>query len=242
MSGRLKGLATTAVTAAAFVAALTASGDAQASGPVQSWGKGTAGGALLGGEIVIIPMGAAGVSRGWPYFVFGGLGMVGGAIGGYFVDKHFAFTTDSSGNTTGGTAEASVGMLAGGLALVIPAVILALNATAYKPPEGDRNEPATNEPSKEPPKPAPPPPAAAPPDAPPPPPGPTTSYKYHSRYRTSVAAMPHIPTSLLESYQGKVGFGLPGVQVKPLYTQAEMVRYSVAQGTEVQVPVFKAMF
>jgi hypothetical protein len=54
--------------------------------------------------------------------------------------------------------------------------------------------------------------------------------------------MPHIPTSLLESYQGKVGFGLPGVQVKPLYTQAEMVRYGVAQGTEVQVPVFKAMF
>jgi hypothetical protein len=134
-------------------------------------------------------------------------------------------------------------MLAGGLALVIPAVILALNATAYKPPEGDRNEPANNEPSKEPPKPVTPPPAgAAPPDAPPPPPGPTTSYKYHSRYRATIASMPHIPTSLLESYQGKAGFGLPGVQVKPLYTQAEMVRYGVTQGTEVEVPIFKAMF
>jgi hypothetical protein len=240
--GRLKNPVAAVVSATVFAAALTASSDADASGPVQTWGKGTAGGALLGGEVVIIPMGAAGVSRGWPYFVFGGLGMVGGAVGGYFLDKHFAYTTDAMGNTTGGPAEPSMAMLAGGLALVIPAVILALNATAYHPPEGDRNEPANNQPAAEPPRPAPP--AAAPPPAPgeAPPPGSTSYYRYHSGYRAEVAALPHIPTSLLESYRGKPGFGVPNVQVRPLYTQAEMVRYGVSQGTEVQVPVFKAMF
>jgi hypothetical protein len=54
--------------------------------------------------------------------------------------------------------------------------------------------------------------------------------------------MPHIPTSLLDMYRGNVGFGLPAVQVKPLYSQAELTRYGVPQGTEVSLPVFKAMF
>ena len=71
----------------------------------------------------------------------------------------------------------------------------------------------------------------------------STAYRYQYRsYRGRVAEMPHIPTSLLDMYGGKVGFGVPALQVKPLYTQVEMARYGVPQGTEVQVPVFKAMF
>jgi hypothetical protein len=229
--------------AAVLAAGLTTSGEAEASGPVQTWGKGTAGGALLGGEIVIIPMGAAGVSRGWPYFVFGGVGMIGGAVGGYFLDKHFAVGTDANGNPTGGPSEPSMAMLAGGLALVIPAVILALNATAYKPPDGDRAEPANNEPSKEPPRPMPAaPPGAAPGGESPPPPTTQNGYRYRSSYRASLASIPHIPTSLLDVYGGKLGFGLPAAKVSPLYSQAEIARFGVTQGTEVQVPVLKAMF
>jgi hypothetical protein len=131
-------------------------------------------------------------------------------------------------------------MLAGGMALIIPAVIVSLNATAYRPPEGDRNEPASNEPAKESPKAAPPP-AAIPGEAPPP--GSTKNrYRYRSRYRDELARAPHIPTSLLDMYRGKFDFGLPAVQVKPLYSQAEVVRYGVVQGTEVRFPVFKAVF
>jgi hypothetical protein len=79
----------------------------------------------------------------------------------------------------------------------------------------------------------------------PPAPPPTSSndrYQYRSHYRAALAGMPHIPTSLLDLYVGKVGFGLPAAKVTPLYTQLEMSRFGVTQGTEVQLPVFKAMF
>ena len=226
--------------ATALAAAVLAPGTAEAGGPVLVTGKGIAGGALLGGEVVIIPMGAAGVSRGWPYFVFGGLGMVGGAIGGYFVEKKTAVDSTTG---AGGPAEPALYMLAGGLALIIPAVIVSLNATAYKPPDSDRSEPANNEPAKEPPKAVPgAPPAPIPGEGPAP--GATSQrvFKYRSTYRAELASMPHIPTALLDMYQGKTCFGLPAIQVRPLYTQAETVKYGVAQGTEMRIPVFKAMF
>ena len=236
--GRLQHPFLALTAAAAFTALLSAPGEARADGPVQTWGKGTVGGALLGAEVVVIPMGAAGLNKGWPYFVFGGLGMVGGAVGGYFLDKQFAVQTDAAGNVTGGPAEPSMFMLVGGLALVIPAVIVSLNATAYRPPDSDRNEPANNEPARDAPKPSPAPPGSIPGEGPAP--G-STSQQYRA-YRGRVAAMPHIPTSLLDMYTGKIGFGVPAPQVRPLYTQAEMYKYGVPQGTEVQLPVFKAMF
>jgi hypothetical protein len=242
--GRLENRLGAFVSAAAFTAVLAAAGDAGATGPVTPTGKGIVGGALLGGEVVVIPMGIAGVQRGWPYFVFGGLGMVGGAVGGYFVEKATAVNT-ANGVTTGGPAEPAIYMLAGGLALIIPALVVSLNATAYHPPESDRGEPANNEPSKEPPKPD-----AAPAPAPPggaaPPPGSTSSatppYQYKSRFRGELARMPHIPVSLLDMYAGKLSFGIPAVQVRPLYTQQEMWQYNVSQGTEVRIPAFKVMF
>lgn len=91
---------------------------------VSPTGKGISGGALLGAEVVTIPMGIAGVHSGWAYLVGGVLGAGGGAVGGYFVEQ-------SSLNGQG-----PVYMLAGGLALVIPALVLSLNATRYRPSEG----------------------------------------------------------------------------------------------------------
>ncbi len=245
---------------AAVAAGLVAlSADAGAAGPVTPTGKGIVGGALLGGEVVTIPMGAAGLNKGWPYFVFGGLGMVGGAVGGYFVEK----ATAVDGTTgKGGPAEPALYMLAGGMALVIPALVLSLNATAYRPPDSDRNEPASNEPASDAPKPTPVPPApGAAPAAPGagPAPGSTSSkspsspsapksgpahpvYRYRSSFRGELASMPHVPTGLIDMFHGKLGLGLPAVEVRPLYTQSEMFKYGVAQGTEVKLPLFKAMF
>ncbi|MFT3774765.1 MAG: hypothetical protein QM820_56165 [Minicystis sp.] len=219
--------------AAAFATTLASAGDAAAAGPVTPTGKGIVGGALLGGEVVTITMGAAGVSRGWPYFVFGGLAAVGGGVGGFFVEKATKGTADASGTVTGGTPEPALYMLAGGMALLIPALVVSLNATAYKPPESDRNEPAGNEPSKDGVKVTPP--GAAPP------PG-TTRLDKKVRPNREFAAIPHIPVSLVDVYKGKINLGLPALEVRPLYSQQEMVQYGVAQGTEVRLPVFKAMF
>jgi hypothetical protein len=236
--GRLdKHIAVILAAGAAFATTLSHAGDAHATdGPVSPTGKGIVGGALLGGEVVTITMGAAGVSKGWPYFVFGGLGMVGGGVGGFFVEKATKGTTDMNGNVTGRTPEPALYMLAGGMALLIPALVVSLNATAYKPPESDRAEPANNEPAKDAPKATPP----AAPGAAPPPPAPTTQRKL--KRSREVASLPHIPISLLDVYQGKVGLGLPALEVRPLYSMTEMAQYGVTQGTEVRIPVFKAMF
>ncbi len=196
------------VTAAALTASLLASPErAHAAGPAKSTGKGIVGGILLGGEVVVIPMGAAGLSKGWPYLVFGGVGMVGGGIGGYFVEK----TTGTK------TPEAPTYMMAFGFAFVIPALVLSLNATAYKPPETDRQEPSKDDPAKDPAKPV-------------------------KIINAKASPAPHAPLALIDSYKGKISLGVPALEVKPLYTQQEIAQFGVEQGSEVKIPLFKAAF
>lgn len=202
----LAGAAALALTFAA------AEGAAKADGSVSPKGKGTVGGALLGIEVVDITMGAVGVRSGWPYFVFGGLGGVGGAIGGYFVD------------TKASVAEPSLYMLAGGMALVIPTLVISLNATAYRPPDTDTKEPVQNQPV----------PSMG-----------TTQTRRTTHSRSKVASReyaPHIPLSTFDLYQGKLALGVPAVGIKPLYTHEEIAKYGVTQGTEVHVPLFSAAF
>jgi hypothetical protein len=91
---------------------------------VSSTGKGIVGGALLGAEAVSIVESLVGVRSGWAYGIGAIVGAGGGAVGGYFVEQ---------GSTDG---KAPTYMLAGGLALIIPAVVLTLNATRYLPEEG----------------------------------------------------------------------------------------------------------
>jgi hypothetical protein len=222
--GRIaKKLTAAAVAVASFTAVLAGNPtQARADGPVTPTGKGMVGGGLLGAEIVCITIGAIGVKQAWPYLVFGAVGAAGGVVGGFFVEKA----------TATGPAEPALYMLAGGLGLVIPTLIVTLNATRYKPPEADRpNEPATNEPSKESPAPG-----VAPKS-------PTTK---RDRKGPTLAsgrpAIPHIPMSALDIYKGKIAVGLPAFEVRPLFTQRELWQYGVAQGSEVRVPLFQAMF
>jgi hypothetical protein len=91
-----------------------------AADPVDATGKGIAGGALLGGELLVLTGTAVGISTPWLYAVGAGVGAGGGAVGGYFVEK-------SAG------AELSLYMLLGGMALIIPTSIAYLNAVAYSP-------------------------------------------------------------------------------------------------------------
>src|SRR5689334_17997200 len=175
-----KRLTAAAVSAATFAAVLAGGpNEAKAAPPappaVTAIGKGMVGGGLLGAEVVCITIGAIGVNRAWPYLVFGTVGAAGGVVGGFFVEK-------------ASVAEPSLYMLAGGLALVIPTLIVTLNATKYKPPESDRpDEPATNAPSKESPTPTP---ATSP----------KTTRREHQGPSLAKAypSIPHIPMSALD--------------------------------------------
>ena len=204
------------LTSAAFGAAvlLGGAGHARADGAVSGTGKGIAGGALLGAEVVTITMAVVGVEKPWPYFVFGGAGALAGGIGGYFVE-------------TAAPAEVPLYMLAGGMALVIPALVASLNATAYKPPEGEIDDPSATEPAPEPPAPV----------------ESTSSPRRKAReVARADAKIPRIPVALLDVYQGHVAVGVPAVEVRALYTEEERQVFGVEQGHEVRFPVFKAVF
>lgn len=122
------------------VAALSAafalhSGDAAAQ-EVSKSGKGVVGCALLGAELVVIGEAIAGVNQGWLYWTGAGVGLVGGAIGGYFWEPHM-------------TPQTSVLTLMGGMALSIPALIVSLDASRRHWPDTEPREPYT-EPSNPP--------------------------------------------------------------------------------------------
>src|SRR4051794_9055339 len=80
---------------------------------VPATGKGIAGGALLGGEVVMLGEAIAGVRSGWVYLLGGVVGAGGGAYLGHLVERD-------------ADPKASVYMLAGGMALVIPTTVAVL--------------------------------------------------------------------------------------------------------------------
>jgi hypothetical protein len=204
---------------------------------VSPTGKGMVGGGLLGAEVVTIVESIAGVKSPWAYVIGGVVGAGGGAVGGYFVEQS---STDG---------RAPMYMLAGGLALVIPAVVLTLNATRWQPEEGateDRTpagppaEPGapggsiTGAPAAGPAAPTTPasasPPAAAPspasaPPATPPAPAPAPP-----------------PQSLLDVHEGAFRLGVPLPDVLPVFSLAEQRQYGLKQATELRMPVLHVTF
>src|SRR5687768_7266943 len=105
-------------------------------------GKGITGGALLGAEAVMLVEAALDVKPAWAYIVGGLAGGVAGGVGGWVVED-------------GGSARASMFLLAGGMALVIPTTVAVLATTAYRPPPDYVQDKApTDEPVAEPPQPS----------------------------------------------------------------------------------------
>jgi len=88
---------------------------------VSATGKGAVGGALVGSEIVVFGEALFGV-RSTPAYILGAVGgAAAGGVAGYFVEQ---------GASSGRVPSY---LLAGGLALVIPAIVIALNETRYVP-------------------------------------------------------------------------------------------------------------
>lgn len=224
---RLAQKAMLGITTAAFgTLALTAHAPEAHADEIAGTPKAIVGGAFLGAEVVAIPMGIAGVRAGWAYAVFPPLGAVAGGIGGYFMDKAYDDAKTS--------AYGSAFMLAGGMALIIPTIVLMLNATRYHPsaeatedrapknvgPEANPGSSGGNAvtPAKD---------TSAPP--------PASSGGGGNQ-------PPYVPLSLLDVHEGSLRMGIPVPEVHNAYTMREVKELGVRQATELRVPVFKLAF
>jgi len=208
-------LIATAILAGATTLAL--GGDARAD-EVASTPKGTVGGALLGAEVVTITESLFGARPGWAYALGAILGAGGGGAAGYVID---------TGSTDG---KAPMYMLAGGLALIIPALVLSLNATRYMPEEGATEDTAPTGPPAEPGVPG----ANAGGGAAPAPPAPSPA---------PAPAAPAPPQSLLDMGGGAVRLGVPVPDVRPVFSMAEQRQYGMrTAGTELRMPVLHVAF
>jgi hypothetical protein len=205
---------------------------------VPATGKGIAGGALLGGEVVMLGEALVGVKSGWAYLIGGVVGAGGGGYLGYVAEQN-------------ADPKVSVYLLAGGMALVIPTTVAVLQATAYKPPEEyTEDRPAAGSPIPEPPR-ATPPPGAAPPGAAPPPPGTAPGSTSITPESSQRVAMLHYhwekhllpaPTGLFDLGDGSVRLAMPSIEIRPAYAAAEIAKFGVTQHEELRVPVFSATF
>lgn len=222
----------------ALVAAIgTTSSEAPAAPEVSKTGKGIAGGALLGGEIGFLGLAAFGAKQSWLYYTVPPLLAIGGGVGGYFIES-----------SDGVATEVPLFMLAGGMALVIPTVVITLSATTYRP----GNEDST--PSD-----------ATPADA---------SFTGGTGVKvtpageggsgssgTGAPAGPtkHKPSAKSPSLDGArkegarsfslvswdasaVRVGVPAVSMKPAYTQTEIAKFGLTQRWEVHAPLLNVSF
>ena len=221
------------VTTAAFgVATLTAYSRPAHADEIQGTPKAIIGGAFLGAEVVAIPMGIAGVRAGWAYAVFPGLGAIAGGIGGYFMDQAY--------DTAKTNAYGSAFMLAGGMALIIPTIVLILNATRYHPsaeatedkaptsgPPADVGQPGGSVVT----------PSSGGGSA-----APAPSSSGGGAPAGGAEKAPYIPLSLVDVHDGSLRMGVPVPELRQTYSMREVKELGVPQGTELRLPVVRVAF
>jgi hypothetical protein len=203
-------------------------------------GKGVVGGALLGAEVVTITESLAGVRPPWAYVVGGIIGAGGGGVAGHFIEQDNASQN----------GRVPMYMLAGGLALIIPAVVLTLNATRWQPEEGATEDSAPTAPPAEPgvvggsivTSPASPTPAAQPTTTTPPGTAPASPSTPGTPPSPAPAAPTPPPQSLFDVHGGSLRLGLPVPDVRPVYSVAERRQYGMQAETEVRMPMLHMTF
>jgi hypothetical protein len=208
---------------------------------VPATGKGIVGGALLGGEVVVIGEAIGGVKSGLAYILGGIAGAGAGAFAGWEAEQN-------------ADPKVSVYMLAGGMALLIPATVAALQATAYEPPaDYTEDRPSVGAPIPEPPQPSmgpPPPVGPAPvtpgvpstttptPVSPPPQPGSGPS-SLHMHWHAPKLAL---PGGLLALNDGLLRVAVPAVEIRPAYRLDELQKYGVEQKQELHFALLSSTF
>lgn len=230
------------------LAALTLASFSARAEEVSTTGKGVVGGTLIGAEVVLATEAAFKVQPTWAYVVGGLAGGAAGGVGGYFIER------DAS-------AETTMLILAGGMALAIPTAVAVLSATAYEPPASYTQDRApADEPIAEPPQPsgtptpAPASPApvgneVAPPPVTTPTPAPTGSaapQQRRARPRLARRTLPldyHLsPPALIGLSADALTVGVPAFELRGVYTRKEVAMFGVNQATEVRVPVLSFLF
>jgi hypothetical protein len=152
-----------------------------------------------------------GIEEVWPYPVFGAVGAGAGAVGGWGVEQT-------------GSAEASLYMLAGGMALVIPTLVAVLNATAYDPESENFDEGVEPEEEGE--------------DGANEMPGPSVD----AEVDVSAGQRRPMPPALLGIAGRSVALGVPVVEMWPVYSRKELATFGVEQDTEIRFPVVRGTF
>ena len=226
-SGRCRAFALAALAVGSIVVGAPRTAHAE---DVSPDGKGIAGGALLGGEVVVFIEALAGVRSSTAYVLGAGGGAVAGGIAGHFVEQ----------GVDDGRVPAY--MLASGLALIIPALVVTLDQTRYLPAEGARQERPVQTPPSDPGKPggaavigAEPAPAPA---APAPAPAPTTPSP-----GGGTAPKASAPLSLFNVRGGNFKVGLPVPEVRPVFSASQKRSLGVeGAGSEVRFPVVGLTF
>lgn len=255
--GRSAGMRSAALAALAAGAVFLGSPSVAHAEEVSPDGKGIAGGALLGGEVVVFVEALAGVRSGTAYILGAGGGAVAGGVGGYLLEQ----------SVDDGRVPAY--LLAGGLALIIPALVVALDQTRFLPSEGAREDrPVQNLPPSDPGKPgggavlgaeptpagvtAPPTPGAptpgtptpAPPAASEPAPAPAPAPGGAGTGGTpAVASRARGPRSLINMDGSAFKVGLPFPEVRPVFTASQKKTLGVeGAGSELRFPVVGVTF
>ena len=138
-STRVRALALAALAAGTVLVGAPSTAHAE---DVKPTGKGIVGGAFLGAEVVVFAEALFGVRSGTAYVLGAGGGAIAGGVGGYFIEQAVS------------DGRVPAYMLAGGLALIIPALVVTLDQTRYLPTEGAREDrPVNNLPPSDPGKP-----------------------------------------------------------------------------------------
>lgn len=235
-----------AVAAALAGALCTTSSDASAAAQVSATGKGIAGGALLGGEIGFMGLAAFNAQSSWLYYTIPPALAIGGGVGGYFIERG---TKDSP--------EVPLFMLAAGMALVIPTVVITLSATTYRPGNEDSTPsdatPASDgtvkvnvsSPSVTGGSPSSPTPAAGAGSGSsttvPPASGPTKK-KPDNTSLDRLRRMPDRSFALVSWDTSAIHVGVPAVTMKPAYSNTEIAKYGLSQRYEVHAPILDVHF
>jgi|GEM_PF-654846 len=210
-------------------------------------GKGIVGGALLGAEVVVFIEALAGVRSGTVYALSAAGGAVAGGLGGFALER----AVDDG--------RVPAYLLAGGLALIIPALVVTLDQTRYLPSDGAREDKPTTLPPSDPGKPggssvvgaeAPQPTPGTPPAGTTPtgnPPSGTTPGPAPTTPATPPAGGgsggTQAPLSLFDVKGNVFRVGVPVPEVRPTFTANERKALGVqSAGSELRFPVVRVTF
>jgi len=198
-----------AAMASVFVLGTLTASAARADDTTNPTPKGIIGGAFLGAEVGTIVESIAGVHTGWVYALTDVVLGAGGAVGGWEVEQK------------SGDGRAPVLLLAGGLALAIPAIILTLNAVNTPASSASEDHAPLNQP----------------------PANPGAPGKSIVGPSGAITPTPEstVHLSLVDVKDG-VHLGVPVPEVRQTFSANELRQYGLAQQTEVRMPLVKIAF